>query len=124
EFGGTPPRLPAGRRRYDREPCTLSGKSLSRIFVLTFRGSVCDQLIGVRNRGGNHICAACPLAKIDGATAVTAEGKLGVAALYDFLADRTVKFKSAFSRHSVRIPVLAKSLQRGAPRYRILATRS
>src|SRR5712691_1155467 len=50
-------------------------------------------------RRRNHVSAARPLAQINGAAAVAAEGKFRVSAHYDFLADGAAKLESVFARH-------------------------
>jgi hypothetical protein len=89
-----PSREPATCRRYYRAP-----EILSRFFVHIFRRTLSDRFIRVRYRRWNYVSAAGPLAKINGAATVTAEGKLGIAALHRFLADRAAELQGTFARH-------------------------
>ena len=78
-----------------------AGCQPSRFFVRIFGRALADLLVCIRNRRRNHIGAACPLAQIDGAAAVTAEGKFGVAALHNFLADRAAEFERCAAWYGV-----------------------
>src|ERR1700683_919147 len=101
---------------------------LSRFFVQILGSAPSDRLLRIRYRRWNHVSAARPFTQIDGAAAVTAEGKVGIAVLHRFLADRAAEFQSTFARHGKgKIPAscVAKA-QDSQPtaRYKILATRS
>src|ERR1035441_106097 len=56
-------------------------------------------LVGVGNRGRNHVPAARPLAEIDQAAAVTAKREVRVGRLHLLLADRAAEFEGRLARH-------------------------
>src|SRR5271154_4782827 len=100
---------------------------LSRFFIRIFRSALSNLLVRIRNWRRNHIRSARPLAQVDRAAVVAAEGELGVAALDGFLADWAAEFQSAFARHSQGVfQVIADSNHQfdSQLRYKILATRS
>jgi len=62
-------------------------------------GQVLKQL-RIINLGGDHVAAAGPLAQIDGAAAVAAEGEVFLRPQHKRAADRTAKRKWIFLRHT------------------------
>jgi hypothetical protein len=70
----------------------------SQLIVRIFRRSLPDLFLRILSRW-NYVSAARPFAQIDGAAALAAKGKLGVAALDHFLADRAAKLQCALARH-------------------------
>src|ERR1035438_6463874 len=110
--GGTPPRQPAGRRRYGHDSACLS-----QIFVRIFGSALANLFVRIRNRRRNYVSAARPFAQVYGAAAVAAEGKLGVAAFDDLLADGATEFQDALASHGQRmLQVLADQRVSGANR--------
>src|ERR1700680_4405341 len=88
---------------------------MSQIFVLIFGGALANLFVRIRNRGRNYISPARPFAQVYCAAAVAAEGKLGVAAFDDLLADGATEFQDALASHGQRmLQVLADQRVSGA----------
>src|SRR5579872_1273524 len=129
--GGTPPRQPAGRRRYGpaaRRCCPQGWDRASRfvLWIWIFGIAIADCFFSVGYGRRDHIAAAGPLAQIDEAAAIAAEREVGVGAFDRFLADGAAEFDGVLTRHTARI-VERRSIEEriaGNGSYKILATRS
>src|SRR5579863_4143216 len=86
--------LPMGRRRFPANQ--------SRFFVRIFGGDFANLLVCVLDRR-DYVRPARPFTQVDCPAAVATEGKLRVATLDGFLADRTAKFQSTLARHRLRV---------------------
>jgi hypothetical protein len=81
----------------------------SQLLVRIFGRSLPDLFLCILSRW-NYVSAARPFAQIDGAAALTAKGKLSVAALDNFLADRATKLQCGLARHNQGLfQILAES---------------
>jgi hypothetical protein len=81
----------------------------SQLIVRILRRSLPDLFFCIRSRW-NYVSAARPFAQIDGAAALAAKGKLGIAALDHFLADRAAKLQCGLARHNQGLfQILAES---------------
>lgn len=111
-------RQSAGRRRYSSSSTLRPERRLSRLFFRIFRHAISDLLFSIGHGRRDYVRPARPLAQIDGAAAITAERKFGVAALHHFLADGAAKFQIGLARHSeiFQIPALPKRLSSRAKR--------
>jgi len=120
-------RQPAERFCSVRGLCLRTRLGLSRVFVRIFRHPLANLFLCIRHRRGNHIRSAGPLAKVNRAAAITAEGKLRVGALDHLFADGAAKLESAFTWHDGNISGSGKTeplhLEQAAG-YWIFATRS
>jgi hypothetical protein len=107
-------RAVASRSRKMWRPASPTAESVrapSRFFVRIFRRALSNLLVRIRNRRWNHIGSTRPLAQINRAAAVAAEGELRIAALHGLLADRAAKFQNTFARHGQGMfQVLAESI--------------
>ncbi len=70
----------------------------SQLFVRIFRRSLPDLFFRIGRRW-NYVSAARPFSEVDGAAVLAAKGKLGIAALDNFLAYRAAKLQCALGRH-------------------------
>ena len=59
------------------------------------------EFLGIVDLCGDHVAAAGPLAQVDGAAAVTAEGEVFLRPQHERTADRTAKRKQFFLRHTL-----------------------
>ncbi len=96
---------PPGHQSYCLQRDVRFLADLSLLFVLISRHVLVDLLVFIRVCRRDYIGTASPFAQINSAAAVAAEGKVGVTAFDNFLADRAAKLEGALAWHEQRLPV-------------------